>query len=119
MSVVCLVVKLWLGERGVLRSLNDREMFCRCSCLLEGVEGILSKLRARGKIADKETNGAPSQSILQYSRELGVAVRNAALCGWGRVEISKEGMTLRHTHGALVEGVHDLTENAEGLVDRC
>ena len=42
------------------------------------------------------------------------------LCvGEGPVEISKEEMTLRHTHGALVEGVHDLAENAEGLVDRC
>ena len=42
------------------------------------------------------------------------------LCvGGGRVEISKEGMTFRHTYGALVEGVHDLAEDAKGLVDCC
>jgi hypothetical protein len=41
---------------------------------LQRVQRILSKFRSRSKIADEQSDGIPTKGVLEYARELGIAI---------------------------------------------
>ena len=102
---------------GLMRQQACDENSERRDYLLQRVEGILSELRPWGKVTNEKTDGAASEGILKDSCQFGVAVRDATLKKRNSVNEGRAKTKTTSTHCALVEGMHNLSKDAERLVD--
>lgn len=84
-------------EAKLKREVSKKERRVEIRDILQCVKSICPELGSRCKIADQETNAASTKRILEDSCQLAITVWNPG--------------------GALIEGMDDLAEDGEGLVD--